>query len=722
MEIHINEYTFSNLFGKHKVQDDTEFEINEIEIPIIQRDYAQGRKTDKVERVRERFLENIYNSIVNHNHLTLDFVYGEIDKDNKLVPLDGQQRLTTLFLLHWYASKVENIEPSEYSFLSKFLYYTRPSSRDYCKALLNYDIPTPVETLSDDIKNQPWFQYQWTNDPTINSMLVMIDAIHNKFKDEANLWDALVNEQLISFYFLPIDQMGLSDELYIKMNSRGKPLTRFEHFKAEFESMLAKQDEERSWRINRKFDIDWTDMLFPYRGENEIIDDEFMRYFFFVGDILCYQQGKELVKDEFKLSQLLYSSSNPKANENLDFLEAALNCWCDLKEGAIDKFFERFFSRKQYESGKVKLYQDDVDLFKLCCDNYGEYEGRNRKFTLNQTLMLYAVLVFLLNRKNITDEAFAIRIRTVRNLVWNSDDEIRADGQRNNMPHLLEDTKSIILLGVIKEGPGFNQMRKTDERRKIEWIQTHPDCTESLHHLEDHYLLYGCVEVVGLENHDNFDRFRSLFNNCEKSLISKALLTIGDYSQCVGWDWQLGTRNDSTWKDLFHPSTRRGGFENTKKTLNSLLNRSKSFDNDMLESLVADYLQDPDTPKSLFYYFLKYPIMLSDRYGMYFTYNSDSDCIYHTLKMNAQMKNGKTWNVFLLALNRELGDMYELGNYAFQGERLTLPNGTELDCDENGYIFYFTDGRESYYRIMQDENGIDTVDRIKFGISLLGKI
>ena len=34
--------------------------------------------------------------------------------------------------------------------------------------------------------------------------------------------------------------MGLNDDLYIKMNSRGKPLTEFENFKARFQGLIAK--------------------------------------------------------------------------------------------------------------------------------------------------------------------------------------------------------------------------------------------------------------------------------------------------------------------------------------------------------------------------------------------------------------------------------------------------------------------------------------------------
>lgn len=46
-------------------------------------------------------------SIISDKLINLDFIYGNLDGDTFL-PLDGQQRLTTLFLLHWYAYEKEN--------------------------------------------------------------------------------------------------------------------------------------------------------------------------------------------------------------------------------------------------------------------------------------------------------------------------------------------------------------------------------------------------------------------------------------------------------------------------------------------------------------------------------------------------------------------------------------------------------------------------------------
>ena len=93
-----------------------------VSIPMVQRDYAQGRTSVDVNRVRNRFLDAIKGYLVqpadNYETMKMDFVYGEKEnvwsnteagKPDRIIvtPLDGQQRLTTLYLLHWYAAKRE---------------------------------------------------------------------------------------------------------------------------------------------------------------------------------------------------------------------------------------------------------------------------------------------------------------------------------------------------------------------------------------------------------------------------------------------------------------------------------------------------------------------------------------------------------------------------------------------------------------------------------------
>ena len=176
----------SNFIGIFSDKDESTGIIKErsIIIPIIQRDYAQGRKDEKATRSREKFLQALY-AAVTEKPITLDFIYGDINEENVITLLDGQQRLTTLFLLYWYAAKKAGCDQSEYDFLKRFSYETRYSSRAFCADLVNY-IPDFSKSISDDIEDQPWFTLGWKNDPTIKSMLTMIDAIDEKFKDIPN--------------------------------------------------------------------------------------------------------------------------------------------------------------------------------------------------------------------------------------------------------------------------------------------------------------------------------------------------------------------------------------------------------------------------------------------------------------------------------------------------------------------------------------------------------
>jgi len=716
-------YTFHSLFGSSFDFEGTEIVLNKIEIPIIQRDYAQGRKNDEVRRIRDRFLDALFQSISNNNHITLDFVYGDVTKEGVLIPLDGQQRLTTLFLLHWYIAKKENINAKEFEVFNHFSYATRFSSRDFCQELVKYSPDFSKEELSEGIKDQAWYPYEWKNDPTIQSMLVMIDAIHEKFSNQLNIWKSLVNNKIISFYFLPLTEMGLTDDLYIKMNSRGKPLTPFEHFKAEFEEIIKHHSEDLSKEINHKFDIEWTDMLFPFRGDNKIIDDEFMRYFRFISDIICYKAGIDFERDEFKLAKLLYGKENKKAKENIEYLENSFDCWYNLD---IKDFFNKFFSKNTYEHNKVKLYQDDLNIFKECCDNYGEYYGRNRRFPLNKILLLFSINTYLQNINNISEDDFRIRIRIIRNLIWNSPDEIRDD----YMKTLLSESETIILsceIPVSERGVnGYNVRQKEEERNKFEWLKINSQMKDELLHLEDHELLKGCIAVVGLDNNDNFKKFRLLFDKCNKDLINRALLSIDDYSQLTSWRYQIGVKsNESVWFDLFHPTKKRQGFDNTLKILNTLLSKldESTINNEYLEQVVNNYLDNSDTLKDWRFYLVKYNQMRQGHFGMYY-WKDRLEKPYEIIMMNTEISiGGRNWEIFLYTIYQlpEFEEKLSLGDYAYQGDKLIINNtDIEIECFNNKYVVFQNEIQTEY--AIQQSDGIDIEDRIIVGKQIVNNL
>jgi uncharacterized protein with ParB-like and HNH nuclease domain len=88
-------------------------------IPVIQRDYAQGRQTEDVIKIREDFVHDLLCFIKDSTQPHyVDFVYGTVEYKNghkdAFIPLDGQQRLTTLFLLHLYIAEISGNYQSFY--------------------------------------------------------------------------------------------------------------------------------------------------------------------------------------------------------------------------------------------------------------------------------------------------------------------------------------------------------------------------------------------------------------------------------------------------------------------------------------------------------------------------------------------------------------------------------------------------------------------------------
>ncbi len=108
-----------------------------ITIPIIQRDYAQGRKDKDVQHVRHEFLRVLFKALETCEPIELDFIYGTVNEAKHFAPLDGQQRLTTLFLMHWYFALKEGELERYKEVFQHFSYETRPSSKQFLKCLFN---------------------------------------------------------------------------------------------------------------------------------------------------------------------------------------------------------------------------------------------------------------------------------------------------------------------------------------------------------------------------------------------------------------------------------------------------------------------------------------------------------------------------------------------------------------------------------------------------------
>lgn len=221
--------------------------INEYQIiiPQLQRDYAQGRKNDSaIEQIRTSLVDELFVHLTNNTSLELNFIYGKTS-EGIFTPIDGQQRLTTLFLLHWYIfSRSGYIDGRNQ--LKKFTYKTRDTSSRFCLNICDIEIDFAKSTVADQIRDCYWFTGNFSGDPTIRSMLVMIDALHTKFSgacDYENFSKLLTSDECpITFLWLQMEDFQKPDDLYIKMNARGKLLSDFEIFKAKLQNSAFLED------------------------------------------------------------------------------------------------------------------------------------------------------------------------------------------------------------------------------------------------------------------------------------------------------------------------------------------------------------------------------------------------------------------------------------------------------------------------------------------------
>ena len=730
--IQTTSHNFANLFSWNK--DDTQ--VRGITIPIVQRDYAQGRLSQEVTRIRTRFLQVMYTALVEDQKVKLDFIYGNVE-NGTLIPLDGQQRLTTLFLLHYYIARHENIPSEEWSFLKRFTYETRVSSREFCQQLLNFAPDFSKEKMSDQIKDEAWFLMEWESDPTVQAMLVMLDAIHEKFVCTNRIWEKLMGDN-ITFYFLPLKDMGVTDELYIKMNSCGKALTPFEHFKAELELRMKEVDEELVKEIIKKFDCEWSDMLWPFRNsglgdaQDKVTDDEFLRYIRFISDIIGYQDEETEIADEFEIIEKRFSKACSKAKSNMEKLKSTFDIWVNRD---IATFFNSFISIIQHEEGKILMEVGYTNLFGECCRTYGLRAGRRPLFSLGQTLMLYAFIIYLLHQRDVSEDEFRRRIRIVNNIVKNSSNEIRSD----NMNVLLQHVKSIILKGEILTG-GFQTTQVEEELVKQKWIKTNPKMSETLFRLEDHKYLNGYVRaVVGtkLEHVDWCDRFYSLFE-CDLNLVNNALLSTGDYFEKDSWRYQIGTPNPrlalGVWRSLFSPTRLENGL---CIVLQDLLSKHEAFTNNVLQSIIDDYIQSAEE-MPVRYYLVKYPQMQKSRwsgeyrFGKYYwrQHGEKGRETYHVLMMATEWSmSGMNYDIFLKTLF-ELGGGadagLDLGDYSYSRynegiDKLKMANGNYLTLVDNVY-----EVRNANQELLEEypihqKDGIDTEDRVEVGRKLIKK-
>ncbi len=523
--------TFLNFIQNHTIQ-----------IPLIQRDYVQGLAlSEKTREKRDEFVKKLLDALLpGSKPYTLDFIYGaqEAFEDNAqsgkapFLPLDGQQRLTTLYLLHWILSIKTNkggCYDSVLELLKKFSYKTRITSDKFCRRLLESQFDMRLN-LYGQIKDKTWYVSLET-DPTVIAIMEMIKQIESTLALEpykSNLIEMAANllketGQCVTFSILDMERYHLTDGLYVKMNARGKELTPFENWKADFINLISNNEELKNkftYSIEHEWnDLFWKDVYQKYAFEisetNEKdrskvryprIDEHFLNFFnnysrllFFLGTTSDNPKAEDYNEKFWSTTEKLYgdgTNSTQKLFNALDVLSAIDNC-----EG-LDSFFNNLFYTTPSTDWRifktsVKLFDNDsVNIFKVC------FEDSTFGW---QQILLYAILKYCVKYKvNHVTEELKTYTRICRNYLY----------QHNYL-----DTGKVSIVAQIR----VVEMKTYD--KVFDYLCSNMNPIESLK-----------LPFTGEDGkYLDIERKKTSYYECARQDILKLVLKIEDMSYCHGY-------------------------------------------------------------------------------------------------------------------------------------------------------------------------------------------
>ncbi len=272
----------------------TLFSLNNLIIPEMQREYVWGatNNEDKIVKLLKDVLPNDNCEKCGHSHSYEDknigFLYSykptyarlENDRHQDEYLIDGQQRVTTMFLLLTYCAVREH-RIKDFLSICRYDQDSPSMCFDYkVRDLTSHFISQLMQKISvwDDSDNKEddffsfldssstyptWILHDFCNDVTVKNMLNALRVIRNVMNEDGyktnKYFDYIIFH--IRFWHFKTDATSQGEELYITMNARGEQLVTNETIKAQ----LFKNTDQLKW--GSKWE-EWQDFFWKHRRTN----------------------------------------------------------------------------------------------------------------------------------------------------------------------------------------------------------------------------------------------------------------------------------------------------------------------------------------------------------------------------------------------------------------------------------------------------------------------
>lgn len=537
-------------------------------IPDLQRDYCWGNAEHTEERKElvsgfvgvmiDEF--NDYQKNKGLEPVSRGLVYGFEVPENHIQLCDGQQRITTLYLLigmlnrkigdnslRHYLITVQDEEPylqyaireSSLYFLSDLVHHffiKAPGDEDYV-----------METAR--IRDSAWFFNEYGEDPSILSMLNALKIIDDLLKDYEKPWvrtfsDFLMNK--VSFMYYDLDNRKNGEETFVVINTTGEPLSSVQNLKpmvmdatinSTYVNLSGEWEEIETWFWKRRIES----------NGNDTADAGFTEFLRWV---------TMLKSSDDSLKTILQKGKYAFPQEIIRF-EEIKEYWCIVKflfeDWALhDKLDRGFLSPAiNKESGCRVIGQ--IDCFVLLplmayCKRWEIKDSNDRGL-----LRLFKFLENLTRKENIRKDVNTIVGDAI--LLAEYQDVMEASGISKS---ILSD-EEVLKLGILKSCADEETRRKTEEAiwkaQDTDTVQSHNIWSGEIMPLINWSMTSGVFRLDVFEKYlQRFDAvFSGDFDNSSIDDVRRSLLAIrfpeyprifhGNTNYSFGWKW-------SDWKML----------------------------------------------------------------------------------------------------------------------------------------------------------------------------
>jgi uncharacterized protein with ParB-like and HNH nuclease domain len=623
--------------GKYNLGDFLKnYNLEQIIVPEIQRDYVwkaenvnklltsildnnqkqskQEISDEELEKLSPALRDKVSRELkktINYCNIGFLYAYSDSEMPGRYILIDGQQRMTTLFLLLLSLSVKEDKQDRFKNAyfkdeILKFDYKVRASAHDF---MVNFVKHILDKKNIDAITDQYWYFTGYDQDVTIQSIIANYITIQSFMaKNEISLQYQYI-ENYIEFWYFDTKKSEQGEELYIYMNSRGEQISPNEGIKAILLKDLP-DNEKRIW--GEKWET-WQDFFWKHRKANASADmglNEFLRWIDIVG-LITSQMEKSIEDQARKIRQI--KEQDEVGIERLSF---------PLIETYFDTLSKLFTvsSGIHLNDGWLAGKLEAIDYVRLLpvmlyIKEYPDFS----KVDLRRFGRFFSNVIRFPTISGNPHDSLVSAIRLTRYFLYNN---------KTDVVDLIEYRSDFTSILTGEEVAKLSIYKQSDEALRF-------SIERAFWEAEDFYLCNGRIDFIwecmsydkSAKTFTNidvetftayFDSFKTLFVNPD-DLLRRALLTKGDYKIWDGFSTSL-------WADRYSFYDKEGHWaeqfarkhDPLIKAANSLVNdfrNRKSKEDDaqrgsILKGIISDYL-DADPPKNWLYYIIKNPEILA---------------------------------------------------------------------------------------------------------------